>query len=204
MNNNNTNISTFIGEVKKILNETTSDSFFSDESLKDKFQNIISYILTILPMNEGDFPIEFENHLGKIRIEKDGRMFLASIDPIVPVTSIDVTINILPTSSLKVIKGEYVEVAGDCNLYDVYEVFNKLHGLNLEFDLNESYGSGCYGMVYFDEKNYPSQEELEQKIEHYKNKTLPEYHYLTEDDIVNYLRRRKILPEIDLLFQVDY
>jgi hypothetical protein len=43
-------------------------------------------------------------------------------------------------------------------------------GLNLEFEIGQEYGTGCYGIDHFNEKYYTTLEEIERKIE--VNKTI--------------------------------
>ena len=110
---------------------------------------------------------------------------------------------------MKVIERILCQVENDCNLDHVYDKFNELTGLNLEWEVGQDYGTGCYGINRFinDPKYpslYPTLKELEEKIQKYKNKTLDKYDGICEDDVINYLRRKGILPEQDLLFNVDY
>lgn len=109
---------------------------------------------------------------------------------------------------MKIVEREFCEVEGDCNLDEIYNKFNELTGLNLEFEIEQEYGTSCYGIINFSngkyKGDYPTLEELEEKIQKTKDKTLGKYEYIREDDVVNYLRRKGILPEKDLLFSVDY
>lgn len=109
---------------------------------------------------------------------------------------------------MKIIKRELYEIEGDCNLHDVYSKFNELTGLDLEFEIGQEYGTSCYGIVSFSnglyKGDYPTLEELEEKIQKYKDKTLGKYEHIYTNDVVNYLRRKGILPEAALLFNVDY
>lgn len=109
---------------------------------------------------------------------------------------------------MKVIERILCEVEGDCNLDHIYDKFNDLTGLNLEFEIGQDYGTGCYGIISFSngryKGDYPTLEELEEKIQKTKDKTLGKYDYICEHEVVSYLRRKGILPEQDLLFNVDY
>jgi hypothetical protein len=113
--------------------------------------------------------------------------------------------------SPKVRLAEYCELEGDCNNYDLYDLFKQHTGIELEFEVGQDYGTGCYGLIRFMDNNpkstykfYPTLEELEDKIQKYKDKKLGKYEYITANDIVNYFRRKGILPEKDFLFNVDY
>lgn len=109
---------------------------------------------------------------------------------------------------MKVVEKTFCEVEGDCNLNKVYDKFNELTGLKLEWEAEQEYGTSCYGIIHFTNGNYkgdyPTLEELEEKIQKTKDKTLGKYERIYEFDVVNYLRRKGILPEQDLLFNVDY
>ena len=114
---------------------------------------------------------------------------------------------------MKIVKREIVEVEGDCNMNDIYNKFNELTGLNEEFEIGQEYGTSCYGIHGFSnglyKGDYPTLEELEAKIENYKAKRLEKVkikweEIVDQNDVVNYLRRKGILPEADLLFIVDY
>lgn len=88
------------------------------------------------------------------------------------------------------------------NADSVYHRFNELTGLSLEFEIDQSYGTDCYGMDRFSKNSYPTLEELEEKIENFKNDEFKDYIRL--DDIINYFRRKGELPETDILFEVSY
>lgn len=109
---------------------------------------------------------------------------------------------------MKIITRELCQIENDYNLQNVYDKFNELTGLNLEFELEQEYGTSCYGIISFTngvyKGDYPTLEELEDKIQKAKDKTLDKYDSIYESDVVNYLRRKGILPEKDLLFAVDY
>lgn len=108
---------------------------------------------------------------------------------------------------MKITEKTYCEIENDYNLNKVYDKFNELTGLDLEFEISQEYGTSCYGIIHFTDRYegaYPTLEELEEKIQKTKDKTLERYEYITETDIVNYLRRKGILPEKDLLFSVNY
>jgi len=113
--------------------------------------------------------------------------------------------------SPKIKLSEYFEIEGDCNNYDLYDLFKQHTGVELEFEIGQEYGTGCYGLVKFMDNNpkstykfYPTLEELEDKIQKYKDKKLGKYEYIATNDIVNYFRRKGIFPEKDFLFNVDY
>lgn len=109
---------------------------------------------------------------------------------------------------MKIIEKTYCQIEGDYNLRKVYAKFNELTGLDLEFEISQDYGTTCYGITSFSnglyEGDYPTLEELEEKIQKTKDGTLDEYDYICEHEVVNYLRRKGILPEKDLLFNVGY
>lgn len=109
---------------------------------------------------------------------------------------------------MKIIERTLCQIEDDYNLDEVYNKFNELTGLDLEFEIGQEYGTDCYGVITFTnslyEGDYPTLEELEEKIQKFKDKTLDEYDDINVYDIVNYLRRKGILPEQDLLFEVSY
>lgn len=106
---------------------------------------------------------------------------------------------------MHIITKSYAQVAGDCNNDEVYEKFNELTGLDLEFVTDQEYGTGCYGISHFSPQYYPTLEDLEIKIEDFKAGKQPGWKYnINSDDVFNYLRRKGILPEEDILFNVDY
>ena len=45
---------------------------------------------------------------------------------------------------------------------------------------------------------------MPEQVQKFKDKTLDEYDDINVHDVVNYLRRKGILPEQDLLFEVSY
>lgn len=109
---------------------------------------------------------------------------------------------------MKIIERTLCQVEGDYNLNNIYNKFNELTGLHLSFQIDQEYGTDCYGIIIFKNSNnksdYPTLEELEEKIQKFKDKTLDEYDDINVYNIVNYLRRKGILPEQDLLFEVSY
>lgn len=109
---------------------------------------------------------------------------------------------------MKIIEKTYSQVENDYNLNQVYTKFNELTGLNLEFEIEQEYGTSCYGIVSFTnglyKGDYPTLEQLEEKIQKTKDKTLDKYDRIYESDVVNYLRRKGVLPEKDLLFAIDF
>ena len=98
----------------------------------------------------------------------------------------------------------------DCNNRQVYELFNKLTGLHKEFEIDQDYGTGCYGICTFDANDYPTLEEFEERfklIDDMDDDALEEKgysEYIELNDVYNYLRRKGELPEADILFRVDY
>jgi hypothetical protein len=109
---------------------------------------------------------------------------------------------------MKIIERTLCQVEGDYNLNNIYNKFNELTNLDLEFEIGQEHGTDCYDVITFTnslyEGDYPTLEELEEKIQKFKDKTLDEYDDINVYDIVNYLRRKGILPEQDLLFEVSY
>ena len=121
------------------------------------------------------------------------------------------------------IQGRTIEIfeVGGYNCDVIYDRFNELTGLNLEFDIDQSYGTDCYGVMKFSPTQYPTLEELEAKILKYKKENLlledgeqDEEENFSNDftygdclylsDIVDYLRRKGELPEANILFEVSY
>jgi hypothetical protein len=109
---------------------------------------------------------------------------------------------------MKIIERTLCQIEGDYNLNKVYNKFNELTGLHLSFQIDQEYGTDCYGIIIFKNSNnksdYPTLEELETKIQKTKNNILDRYDYITEHEVISYLRRKGILPEQDLLFEVSY
>ena len=101
-------------------------------------------------------------------------------------------------------KRELVEVVDDYNNNAIYSKFNELTGLNLEFEINQDYGTGCYGIFRFNRHDYPTLEEIEDKIQKYKIGELDKYDYVGMATIFYFLMRKGELPEADILFRVDY
>ena len=91
-------------------------------------------------------------------------------------------------------KRELFEIVGDYNNRQLYRKFNELKGTNVEFEIDQDYGTGCYGIIPFNESLYPTLEDLEIELEE----------YIGIYEIVNYLRRVGELPEADFLFSVSY
>ncbi len=92
----------------------------------------------------------------------------------------------------------------DCNNGDVYRKFNELTGLDVDFEIEQEYGTSCYGIMRFNEKYYPTLEKLEEKFKNYKLDSENYDYTIDVGDVFDYLRRKGILPEVDLLFNVDY
>ncbi len=106
---------------------------------------------------------------------------------------------------MKIIERTLCQIEGDYNLNEVYDKFNELTNLDLEFEIGQEHGTDCYDVITFTNgTHYPTLEELEEKIQKFKDKTLDEYDDINVYNIVNYLRRKGILPEQDLLFEVSY
>ena len=94
----------------------------------------------------------------------------------------------------------------------------KLTGLSLEFEIDQSYGTDCHDVLRFSASQYPTLEELELKIKKYKKANLLlddedeeddlcfdyDDEYININEIIDYLRRKGELPEMDILFEVSY
>lgn len=105
---------------------------------------------------------------------------------------------------MEIITKEYTQIKGDYNNEKVYEKFNELTGLNFEFELDDqSWGTDCYGLSKFNEKEYPTLEKLKIQIEDHKSGKEKISNW-DIDLVFNYLRRKGILPEIDILFEISY
>lgn len=110
------------------------------------------------------------------------------------------------------INRDLVQIEGDVNNDELYNLFNQMTGLNLEFEIEQEYGTACYGIdSYISEEHFkkfdPSLEEIERKIEANKNSNGKEVNWkdhIHHSDIIAYFRHKDILPKKDFLFNVDY
>ena len=105
---------------------------------------------------------------------------------------------------MNIIKLESFQISGDYNNEAVYDRFNELTGLNLEFEIGQFYGTDCYGIQNFDVNNYPTLEELERKIKNYEDDMDDHRYKITIRDVFNFLRRKGELPQADILFEISY
>ena len=117
------------------------------------------------------------------------------------------------------ITGKIIEVykVGGYNADSIYNRFNELTGLSLKFEIDQSYGTDCYDVLRFSASQYHTLEELEFKNKKYKKENFlleeeeddvlySDYddEYITLHEIIDYLRRKGELPEMDILFEVYY
>lgn len=106
----------------------------------------------------------------------------------------------------------FVSIKGDYNNDLLYNMFNEMTGLELEFDIEQEYGTECLGTIGFTEGHRDETlEEIERKIsanQAAKTAGDPEdIHWKDEiciNDIVEYFRYKGILPDKDFLFAVSY
>ena len=111
---------------------------------------------------------------------------------------------------MRTTKREIYELEG-YNHDVAYNTFNELTGLDLEWEIDQDYGTDCYGIMNFNINSYPTLEELEAKIQRQLNAhngldfDFDEWNdSITINDIYYYLRRKGELPEADILYHVSY
>jgi len=110
---------------------------------------------------------------------------------------------------MKIVESKVCKIEGDINNEKLYALFEKHTGIVLEFSI-EGYAPDSCGIVLFLRhspifNHYPTLSELEETFYKFKNENSDyDYYDPTLEDVVNYFRRKNILPEIDFLFNVDY
>lgn len=101
---------------------------------------------------------------------------------------------------------ELVQIDG-YNHREAYKLFDQLTGLFTEYEIGQEFGTDCYDIIPFENNNYPTLEELQEKI---KAQIEDDFDFniytdgITVTDVYNYLRRIGELPEMDILVRITY
>jgi hypothetical protein len=98
---------------------------------------------------------------------------------------------------MNIITRQVCQIEEDYNNRELAKIFYEKTGINWQYELDDQeIGTDCSKIIEFNSSNYPTSEQLEGII--YNKEEL----YVVP--IVNYLRRIKVLPEMDFLFNVSY
>jgi hypothetical protein len=109
---------------------------------------------------------------------------------------------------MNIITESYFQIEGDINNETLLELFYKETGIKEEMNF-DSYGSGCYGFIPYEEISKTSLLKIETIMKGEKFETEDEnYMWVTDkviiDEVLQYLQHKEILPKMDFLFQVSY